>query len=174
MNRINQAYLNFPNEKELLHELIQAQFTFTELKEKGLPSIQQEKNCLELKLKILDKLGEEKAEQVQLILTNCENLVRNELELQTKLNTRMEIDYEKQQIKRVTYINVNQGHALVNCQLGDNTNLSYQAITNNTQGGAVNHGTINNNEGTVSFGANQQITELTDQQAHILQLPPKP
>jgi|SRR6185369_12627208 len=60
-------------------------------------------------------------EEVQIILNDCEEFVKLELELESKTNTQLFLEFDKQAF----YVTVCNGHALIGNIFGDNTNLTY-------------------------------------------------
>ncbi|CAH1756323.1 10668_t:CDS:2 [Entrophospora sp. SA101] len=97
--KIVQAYLHFAPEKELLRELI-------------------------IENELTNKLDEKQMEEIELILSDCDELVRTELEVAEQLQSKIDIEYD-QKTFTIGNINVQQGHAMIGNTFGDNTNLSY-------------------------------------------------
>ena len=100
---INSLLQIFP-EKELLQELIKIHLEFAKAKKQKQPVVklkkQKEKIYDELEKKLND---EEMMEKIEIILTDCEELIAQELELETKLNSKDSlIEEQKKQILQMT------------------------------------------------------------------------
>lgn len=73
--KIIQDFLNVLPEKELIQQLITTYLEFKKAEKQGKPSRKLERECNKIKDKLEDKLGEEFVEKMQLILSDCEELV---------------------------------------------------------------------------------------------------
>lgn len=91
--KIINAFSRLLPEKELLQELIKTNLELTRFKEQEMNSPNYDERCDEctekcqkIKRQLRDKLAKETMNEIQSILTDCENLVRDEVELETRLN----------------------------------------------------------------------------------------
>ncbi|CAI2177391.1 3979_t:CDS:2 [Funneliformis geosporum] len=96
---INSLLQVFP-EKRLLQELIGTHLEFTKAKKQKLPSRKLEKECQRIKNELEERLNddEELMEKVETILTDCEELVDQELELEAKIGGKTSLIESKKQI----------------------------------------------------------------------------
>lgn len=92
-DKIISAFLRLFPEQDLLQELVTKHLELTKFKKQGVDSFDYGKKCRGYKKKcqkiedeLEDKLDETTMNEMQLILTNCEELVQQELELEKKLN----------------------------------------------------------------------------------------
>lgn len=108
--KIINAFLRLFPERDLLQELIIIHLEYTRFKEKGIDSIgyddnleEYEDKCREIKKQLRNKLSKETMNGIQAILTDCEKLVRDELELETKLSDKtFLIENQKQTLLQIT------------------------------------------------------------------------
>jgi len=77
------AYCRLAPESDLLQLLINAELAYRKAKEQNLPSYKLSKERDNIKSRIEKKISEEQMEEVELILTDCEKLVINDLELES-------------------------------------------------------------------------------------------
>ena len=101
--KIVQTFLQLFPEKDLLQELIINYLELTKLRKQKLPSRKLEKKCNKFKDELEDKLGEEFIEKIEFILTDCEELVSWELELETRLNDKTNLIENQKQTLQLTY-----------------------------------------------------------------------
>lgn len=115
--KIINAYLCFASEseKELLQELVIVHLEYVKFKKQSLYSSdyddkcdEYEDQCKTIKEKLRKKLTKEDMNRVRRILTDCEELVTWELELETKLNSKQLLEEQKQIPSLITNYNNNK------------------------------------------------------------------
>lgn len=133
--KIVEAYSYFCSEKELLQELITAHLEYSKSKQQNLSTTYKlRKKCDNIKSKLENNfLVEEELEEfmnkVEIILNDCDELVRNELEIENKVNCNKLIEEIKNEFTNLN-ITVSQGNVIIGSGFGNNTNLSF---TNNDE-----------------------------------------
>jgi hypothetical protein len=80
--KILEAYCRLAPESNLLQELINAELNYRRAKEQNLSAVEFRKQRDKIRNKLEEKLTEEQMEEVEFILTDCEKLVINDLELE--------------------------------------------------------------------------------------------
>ena len=108
-NKIMSAFLRLLPERELLHELIKTHLELTRFKKQEMDATSYGKKCREYKRKcqkiedkLADKLDETTMNEIQRILTDCEELMNQELELEAKLNNKSSLIEEQKQTLQIT------------------------------------------------------------------------
>jgi hypothetical protein len=108
-NKIMSVFLRLFPEKDLLQELIATHLESTRFKLKEMESPDYGRKCREYKKthqKIEDelesKVDEETMNEIQRILTDCEELVNQEIELEKKLNSKTQLIESQKQILQIT------------------------------------------------------------------------
>ncbi|CAG8657614.1 7843_t:CDS:1, partial [Scutellospora calospora] len=101
--KIVNAYIYFAPEKELLQKLIIAHLEFTKAKKQGVDSIiKYRKQFNKLYEEIEIRLNSKLIQDVEIILNDCEEVVTHELELETKLNSKLLIFEEQKRSSQIT------------------------------------------------------------------------
>jgi len=73
--KIIQDFLNVLPERDLIQQLITTYLEFKKAEKQSIPSRRLKKECNRIEDELEEKLGEEFVEKIQLILSDCENLV---------------------------------------------------------------------------------------------------
>jgi len=127
--RVVKAYLHSfaESQKELLHQLINAHLKYNKAKKQNLPSVKLKKDKERTYNELEEKIGEEQMEKVEKVLTDCEDLIHWDIELDEKIIKRDEvIDQSQQKIQTiVNNFNVSGGYLITGNTFGDNANFSY-------------------------------------------------
>ena len=88
----------FGSEEELLKKLIKVHLEFTKIRKQKQPVIKLKRQKDEIYKELEEKLNnEEMMEKVEVILTNCESLVEQELEIENNLNNQSSLIKEQKQ-----------------------------------------------------------------------------
>ncbi|KLL02702.1 MAG: hypothetical protein MRECE_51c006 [Mycoplasmataceae bacterium CE_OT135] len=93
------ARQHFSSEKELLQKLIKLfdiNFKLIEAKKKRMPVSDHRKQFNKIREELAKKLGEELMEEVEIVLTDHEELINAKLELEKKLDGKLTIDFQSQ------------------------------------------------------------------------------
>lgn len=106
--KIVKAYLHFAPEKELLKEVIIAYLEYTKARKKGELSVKLRKNFENLRNELEEKAGEEFAEEIEIILNDCESLVTLELELESEIIKRKKLLEDAYQKVLSITVNINE------------------------------------------------------------------
>jgi len=133
--KIIQAYLRFAPCKELLKKLITTHLEYTKAKQQKRPVIKLRKQKESLFDELTEKLSEEVMEEVEAMLTDCDELVRTELELENKFGSSITVEFDAKERIKITYncfnfgnINNQDGHVFIANRIGDNANFSYSNL----------------------------------------------
>lgn len=144
------AYSYLFLERELLQNLISAHLEFNKARLKQSPVIKLRKHKESIYNELEKKLDEETMEKVEIVLADCEELVKLEYELvesKNELSENKEFVEESEKIF-LTYINVDKinvekGNVLLGNKLGDNTNFTYKPTSRKR---LINDDRLDNNE----------------------------
>lgn len=128
--KIIDAYLYFAPEKILLRELISIHIEFSKTKREQSPVGKIREQFNEVHTVLKDKIKEEEIEKVEIILTDCEDMVNLEYQL---AESKVELKEGKEFIREsesyvfnmIHNINVREGNALIGNNLRNNANFSY-------------------------------------------------
>lgn len=109
-NKIMNSFLRLFPERELLQELIKAHLEFVRFKTQGMDSPDYGEKCDEyiekcqkIKKQLRTKLDKGTINEIQRILSDCEKLVEQELELEDKLDSKASlIEGQRSQILQIT------------------------------------------------------------------------
>lgn len=154
--KIIEAYTSFFQEKELLRELITAHLEYRKAPKEQKVKLRKQKDKIRDELE--ERVSEELMGEVEVILEDCEELIRYETELQTEINKNQKmLEETKQQINN--YITVSQGNVVFGNTFWDKTDFSYSATTFN--------GTVNANQSNLgsinNMGAGKQTINWNNQ-----------